>query len=537
LTGIFILSSIRIHLLIAEPIQTEASAPKLSGLRHLGSETRIAIVLVAFGAILMVSNRWFTPVDDEVAIIDVAATPALATMKLFLGGGRQHAHPPLSDLILHEWLWLTDGNIHLLRLPSIIFYLRGAWFLTQAARRMAGERARIYMLMLLLLWPYGFHFGRLAGWYSFTFLLVALLTLAYLRYVEHPSPRNWMPIVLCALALVYTNYYGWAVLGCLGLDLLLRLGRGARTWLLLLATVAFLMVASAPIMRALVTEVRVGADQVLLGSATATGVYNLYCLFVSESVAPWFWAPGTAAAVAIAGTLLLVFVYGETPARRFLLYFAALLAAMTLLQIGSTKRMMMISPWLILAIGTTLAIATLPSARRLLAGALLLAGAISWYGIFSRKLYAAPHWIEPWDQVARQAAEVTGSGGSVIGNNPSLFFYLTYLLPSTNPMTNRQYAGLLPNSLRAPNIYTPQQWILAGTPVKQTVAVVDGLNYWVPGPSMEEIRASLSSRCTQRTEADLVRGTGARWKQKYQPASGQREWRIRVVIYGCPPQS
>jgi hypothetical protein len=155
----------------------------------------------------------------------------------------------------------------------------------------------------------------------------------------------------------------------------------------------------------------------------------------------------------------------------------------------------------------------------------------------ARKLYAAPHWIEPWDQVARQAAEVTGSGGSVIGNNPSLFFYLTYLLPSTNPMTNRQYAGLLPNSLRAPNIYTPQQWILAGTPVKQTVAVVDGLNYWVPGPSMEEIRASLSSRCTQRTEADLVRDTGARWKQKYQPASGQREWRIRVVIYGCPPQS
>ena len=88
---------------------------------------------------------------------------------------------------------------------------------------MAGERARIYTLMLLLLWPYGFHFARLAGWYSFTFLLVALLTLAYLRYVEHPSPRNWMPVVLCALALVYTNYYGWAVLGCLGLDLFIAI--------------------------------------------------------------------------------------------------------------------------------------------------------------------------------------------------------------------------------------------------------------------------------------------------------------------------
>jgi uncharacterized membrane protein len=232
-------------------------------------------VLLAFGAVLLASNPCFAPVDDEISIIDVAATPVLPTMKLFLGGGRQHAHAPLSDLILHEWLRLTDGNIHFLRVPSIVFYLLGAWLLAQAARRMAGERARIYTLMLLSLWPYGFHFARLAGWYSFTFLLVALLTLAYLRYVEHPSPGSWMPVVLSALALVYTNYYVWAVLGCLGVDLLLRLKGSARTWLLLLATGAFLIAAAAPIMRALVTEVRVGGDQVPLGSAIATGVYNL----------------------------------------------------------------------------------------------------------------------------------------------------------------------------------------------------------------------------------------------------------------------
>ena len=477
-------------------------------------------MLPAFGAILMASNRRFTPVGDEVAIIDAAATPALATMKLFLGGGRQHVHPPLSDLIQHEWLWLTNGNIHLLRLPSIVFYLLGAWFLAKAARRIAGEHARIYTLILLLLWPYGFHFARLAGWYSFTFLLVALLTLVYLRYVEHPSPTNWMPVVLCALALVYTNYYGWAVLGCLGVDVLLRFKWSARTWPLVLATGAFLMLATAPIMRALVTEVRVGADHVPLGCAIATGVYNLYCLFVSESVAPWFWAPGIAAGAAITGTILIVFVYSEAPARRFLLYFAALLAAMSLLQIGSTKRLMMIAPWLILSIGVTLATMTPASARRLLAVTLLLVGAIGWFGIFSRRLYAAPHWIEPWEQVAREAAEVTGNGGTVIGNNPSFFFYLTYLLPSTNPMTNRDYEGLLPSSLHAPNIYTPQQWISAGAPVKQTVAVVDGLSYWVPGPSMDEIRASLSSRCTQVSEEELARDTGAKWKQEYQPSSG-----------------
>jgi hypothetical protein len=104
-------------------------------------------------------------------------------------------------------------------------------------------------------------------------------------------------------------------------------------------------------------------------------------------------------------------------------------------------------------------------------------------------------------------------------------------------MRNRHYARLLPISLHAPNIYTPQQWISAGAPVKQTVAVVDRLSYWVPRPPMQEIRASLSSRCTQVSEEDLVRDTGAKWKQEFQPSSGQREWRIKVVTNGCAPQS
>jgi hypothetical protein len=179
----------------------------------LGSEAWIASALAALGAIMMASNPRFTPVDDEIAIINIAARPAWATIKLFLSGGGRHEHPPLSDLLLHGWLWLTNGNFRLLRLPSVVFYLLGAWFLVQAAWWLAGDRARNYTLILLLLWPFGFHLGRLAGWYSFTFLLISLLTLVYLKYIEHPSPGRWMPVVLCALALVYTNYFGWTLMG------------------------------------------------------------------------------------------------------------------------------------------------------------------------------------------------------------------------------------------------------------------------------------------------------------------------------------
>lgn len=375
MTRFFFPGSIRSYL-IPEPNRTEIPTSRPTFLRGFGNETWTIIALLALGAIRMASNPWFKPVDDEIAIIDVAARPAFTTVKLFVSGGGQHEHPPLSDLLLHGWLWLTNGNIHWLRLPSVIFYLLGAWFLVQAARRMAGDRAGTFTLILLLLWPYGFHLRRLAGWYSFTFLLISLLTLVYLKYIEHPSPGSWMPVVLCALALVYTNYFGRALMGLLGLDQLLRVGRQRRAWLLLLATGIFLLVASIPIMRAFITELHTGAVTGRASSKVATGIYNLYCLFVSESVAPSFWVPGIAAGLAIACVLLLVFVYAKPDARRFFLYFAALLAVMTFLQIVTTRRMLMISPWLILSIGVTLGTMALPAAT--LAGGLADFGGRDW---------------------------------------------------------------------------------------------------------------------------------------------------------------
>ena len=495
----------------------------------------MAIALAIFGAVLMATNPWFTAVDDEVVITDVAAKPALKTIQVFLGGTGQHEHPPLSDLVLHAWLWLTDGNLRWLRLPSVIFYLLGAWFLVQAARRIGGDRAGYCTLAIILLWPYGFHFGRIAGWYAFTFMLISILTFFYMRYVEDPKLNRWLPIALCALALVYTNYFAWAVLGCIGLDLISRFWRDTRKWIVFISTAALLLVANLPILSAFLREIRHGAHPApLSANSIAIGIYNLYCLFVSESVAPWFWIPGVAAGLAIACALLLTLIYGRSDARRFFLYFFALLGAMTFVQIGNTKRTLMISPWLLLPIGVALATATLPSARRWLAGSLILIAAIGWYGIFARNLYAAPHWIEPWQQVARQAAQSAGTDGVIIGNNPSFFFYLTYLLPATNPAAQGHFSGYLPVTVRTPGVYFPQQWIDAGHPMARTVMLVNGLSFEVPGATIEDLRPLLDSRCKNVREQQLVHDSGAKWKREFQPITGQRAWRIQVTTYTCP---
>jgi hypothetical protein len=495
----------------------------------------MAIALAIYGAVLMATNPWFTAVDDELVITDVAHEPILQTVKVFFGGKGQHEHPPLSDFVLHAWLRLTDGNLHWLRLPSVIFYLLGVWFLVQAARRIGADRAGYCTLAIMLLWPYGFHFGRIAGWYSFTFMLISILTFFYLRYIEDPTLKKWVPIVLCALALVYTNYFAWAVLGCLGHDLLTRFWRDTRKWTVFIATAALLFVANLPIFYALVGEIRDWAHPTALGPAPiATGTFNLYSLWVSESVAPWFWFPGVAAGLAIACALLLTLIYTPPAARRFFLYFFALLGAMTFVQIGNTRRLLMISPWLILPVGVALAIATWPSARRLLAASLVLVAAIGWYGIFARTLYSAPHWVEPWQQIARQAAQSAATGGVIVGNNPSFFFYLTYLLPATNPVAQGRFSGYLPVTVRAPGVYFPQQWIDAGRPMARTVMLVNGLSYEVPGATIEDLQTILEARCKNMGEQRLVYDSGAKWKRQYQPITGQRDWRIQVTTYSCP---
>jgi hypothetical protein len=50
--------------------------------------------------------------------------------------------------------------------------------------------------------------ARFAAWYSFCFLIVAALTLAYLRLVAEPKLSRWLVVLLCAIVLVYTNYFG-----------------------------------------------------------------------------------------------------------------------------------------------------------------------------------------------------------------------------------------------------------------------------------------------------------------------------------------
>src|SRR5438046_2778218 len=99
---------------------------------------------------------------------------------LFSTGDGQHEHPTLYDILLHFWLRLSAGNFEWLRVPSILSYCLGLFLLACAARQLGGRASAVAATWISVLWAFGFHFGRLATWYAFSFLLLAGLSLAYL---------------------------------------------------------------------------------------------------------------------------------------------------------------------------------------------------------------------------------------------------------------------------------------------------------------------------------------------------------------------
>ena len=388
--------------------------------------------LLLLGIGLVASNNYFTVIDDETLILDAATHPVRTTIELFLSGAGQHQHPPLYDIVLHFWLLWTGGNFEYLRVPAILFFLAGLFLLGRAAGRLAGPASATAVIWLGVLWPFGFHYGRLAAWYSFSFFLVAGLTLTYLRYLEEQSRSRWAVLFLFGAALLWTNYFGWALLACLAADQFFRYRAGERVISprVMAGTAALFILSFVPLFRAFYNELGIGFNfHHRFVAVIANAAFNVYSLFVSESVAPWYWLLSVPAGLAVVACVVLVFVNEPKAPRRFLVYSGFLIALMAVTGILLTKRLFLVAPWVLLPIGIAVATITSRWARAGLALTLLVIAGIGWYGIRTRKYYSAPRFLEPWAQVAGDAADKIHSGAKVIANNPS-FFLLFDLYPS-----------------------------------------------------------------------------------------------------------
>ena len=500
-------------------------------------ETAITVLLLLLlGAAMMLTNRWISFMDDEIAILQDATAPIHVTVMAFVDGNGLHRHPPLYDLILAAWMRLTAGRVALLRLPAIVSYLLGLWFVILSAGLVGRPQARRIALVLGMIFPYGFHFGRIAGWYSFSFFTLALVTYSYLRILEEPGWGRWALLVVASILAVHANYFLLALLGLLALDYCLAHRSQMRKALTATAgTMSVVLLGCYPLFRSLFVRLAVDAEilrPVFSTKATALfGVYNLYTLFVSESVAPWFWFLSIPAALSIAVCCSLLLRYGPREARLLFLGFMACMLAMTLLNLINTKRLLFLSPWLLIAVAAMLANLPNLSQRKWAAGTLVVIGAIGWFGIVSRQFYAAPRLIEPWPSVAAEAAGEVREGGVVIGNNPSFFFYLTDLLRSADG--HPQFEGVFPVCLRHPQLFEPNQWLAEGKQLGRTTLLVEGAADDTLWASTVEAQRFLDQTCRLDGVRREMLDSGFVWKQRLYPARRQPQWRIEVRTYAC----
>lgn len=485
---------------------------------------------------MLATNRWFTAVDDECTLINTSFHPVRYTLAVFANGAGQHRHPPLFDIFLHYWLLITHANFHLLRLPFIALYAVGAYALGSAAKYLGGIKSELWVLGIVALWPYGFHYGRVAAWYCFCFAAVCVLTLAYLKFIHTPSRANWMWLVLAILASVYSNYFCWVLIGCLAVDFAIRNWRDVRNWWpAMLGTGVLLVLLYLPIIRVFFHLVhKEGVFHFSPISSAAYAVYGLYCTFVSESVGPWYWYLGVPAGLAIAACLVMTLWLSSWPARRFFLYYLAAFSLLVIAGIEESKHLVLVGPWLMLAVGVTIGTTGEGNRRRALIVSLLIPGLIGWFGILDRNLYAAPHWVEPWQKIAAESADIVHNGGMVIGINPSFFFYLTYDLPADTPPGSGQIRAILPDSARHSDVFTPTQWLAAGRPLRRNVLFATGMQFDIPEGPTVEARRRLDDTCKLQADQKLVHDPGAFWKRKFAPEMGELDWRIEVRAYTCP---
>jgi hypothetical protein len=338
-----------------------------------------------------------------------------------------------------------------------------------------------------------------------------------------------------SLALVYANYFGWALLCCLTVDFAVRHRTElAKVWRPIVGTWFLLIVAYLPLWRAFLGEVRGGVRPGGYSwfSLVLLGVYSLYCLFVSESVAPWVWVLSVPAGIAVAASLVVAWLGAPAAARRLLTYSILLLALLTLLGIGNTRRLLLLAPWLLVPMAVTLATLGNRCLRRVLVLSLALAAGIGWFGTAARRYYGAPRWVEPWQELAADGAAAVRRGGVVIGNSPPLLFYLSYALAADQPRGSDPLGRLL-RTAGYEGVYDPEQWRAAGRPVGRQTLLIKGLHFGTPEGPVRDAELWLDHSCPLEMTRRLVPDPGWKGKQRYFPQLGQLAWRIEVRRYTC----
>jgi len=174
----------------------------------------LLLVLVAAG-LLFASVPGRSLWIDELYTVREVAEPSIPVLVEHVIQAERR--PPLHFLALHAWSELAGYGEATQHAFSVICLLLTLPLVYLLGRRLGNEAVARWGLLLTAVSPFLILYVPMVRAYSLTLLLGCLSTLAFLRWRERPTATSWLGYVVVALALIYTDYVGLALVLAQGL--------------------------------------------------------------------------------------------------------------------------------------------------------------------------------------------------------------------------------------------------------------------------------------------------------------------------------
>jgi hypothetical protein len=314
--------------------------------------------------------------------------------------------------------------VWLLRLPSIICFGAMAWGTQAAARYLAGERAGWYSLVVTALLPYHWLFPAALRWYA-PFAALAVWNFFVFLHLRSAVTRRWLGAYVVTGSLMwYTNYAAPLYFACHLVIVLLwdRPRLRIAGWL----AVGWIVIALsyAPWLAVFVRQLPISIG--MLGESWRSVrvlALSLYVLWAGEFSTPFTWWISVPVGVTALCALLLFAVQPPPrPGRLPAAVLVILIVGLWLCGVLWTKRLLLVSPFLAMWLGLTLAGAARRPLLVVLAAAASIAIAGSVRNLIGRDGWISYRWIDPVEDVVHRVRESEPAGLVVTNAYPVLFY-------------------------------------------------------------------------------------------------------------------
>lgn len=157
-------------------------------------------------------------------------------------------HPPLYFLLMHVWIQFAGKSEFALRFPSVMGATMALPLLYAVARALMSREAGLWAAFLGTISPFFLWYAQEARMYSWLVVLSLASVHALLPLLEdRPRHRDYLVFVGVTLALLYTHYAGFLLLGFEAvIYVILRLRRRRREALIALVIVVVALIPLAP---------------------------------------------------------------------------------------------------------------------------------------------------------------------------------------------------------------------------------------------------------------------------------------------------